>query len=315
MVTILLATYNGAKYITGQLNSLLSQTYAETKILIRDDRSTDSTRSIIESYVERYPDKIVLIESETPSGSAKNNFFLLLSAVREGNYFMFCDQDDCWLPEKVELTLSLMREREQKEPDIPVLIHTDLIVADDKLQEIAPSFIRYQDLHPSRSSLNYMLTQNNITGCTIMFNRKLLDLALLTVDTRSVIMHDWWLGLLASSLGEVAYLDTPTILYRQHDNNQVGAIDVFSGAYFLKLLRRAFRPGQRSLNPPLQAGAFERCYGQLLSDSHLETIRAYSRFPEMGRLSRLKTTIKYKLYMQSRLRTILSVAYNFIFGK
>lgn len=316
MVTILLATYNGGKYLAKQLDSLLRQTYRDIEIVIRDDCSADATRSIIANYIQKYPEKIRFVHSDSPSGSAKNNFFSLLKTDDlRGDYFMLCDQDDFWLPDKVELTLALMEVTQAKYPEKPVLVHTDLIVADSELNEKAPSFIHYQDLHPSRCSLNYLLVQNNITGCTMMFNRRLLELAADIKDTSDIMMHDWWMGLIASALGKVEFLEIPTILYRQHGGNDVGAIDVFSRAYFIKQLRRVFKPGSGPLEASLQARTFESCFKHLLSDSQREMVDDFAMLMEFGRIKRLRVTLKYRLFMQSRFRSIMHLIYNVLFRK
>lgn len=316
MVTILLATYNGQAHLAELLDSLLNQTYSDIQIIIRDDCSKDATCSIIASYQHKHPDKIRFIQSDTPSGSALNNFFSLLETDNmQGDYFMFCDQDDYWRPDKVDATLSLMMDTEAGNQEMPVLVHTDLVVADVNLHEIAPSFVRYQDLHPSRCSLNYLLVQNNITGCTMMFNRSLLKLTAGITDTENILMHDWWMGLIATAFGKVVFLDKPTILYRQHGSNEVGAIDVHSRAFFMKQLRRVFIKSSGPMAATLQAERFENRYGHLLTASQREMVNAFAHLSEQGRIKRLRTTLKYKFFMQSRLRTILHLTYNILFRR
>lgn len=314
MVTILLATYNGGKYLRKQLDSLLDQTFADIQIVIRDDCSTDSTRKIISEYQKNYPNKINFINSDNPSGSAMNNFFSLMKTEGlRGDYFMLCDQDDLWLPNKIETTLNALTEIEAENPGKPVLVHTDLVVADGDLRQIAPSFVRYQNLRPQRASLNYLLVQNNITGCTAMFNRTLLELARELPDTRGIMMHDWWLGLIASSLGKVAFIDSPAILYRQHGGNEVGAINVFSRAYFLKQLRRLFNPSSGPLEASIQAEIFADAFGDRLSDSQREMVNIFAHLMELDRIDRLRATLKYRLFMQSRLSTFVHLIYNVLF--
>ena len=198
MITVLLAAYNGEKYLSEQLDSLLGQSFNDFKILIRDDASTDNTVKIAEEYCEKYPDKIALIKGEG-TGSACRNFFELIKAV-DDDYVMFCDQDDVWLPEKIAKTFKKMRETESENAALPVLIHSNLKVVDRNLNVISDSFFEFQAISPERDSLNNLLMQNNVTGCTVMINRKMLELAKEAPD--NCVMHDWWLALLACIFGK-----------------------------------------------------------------------------------------------------------------
>ncbi|MCL2884649.1 MAG: glycosyltransferase, partial [Oscillospiraceae bacterium] len=143
MIDILLATYNGQAFLPAQLDSLLHQTYQDFLIHIRDDGSADATLQIIEQYKTNYPGKISVLENPIPSGSAKSNFFHLLNeADMSGDYFLLCDQDDVWNPDKVELTLREMTKLEATYgTQTPLLIHTDLAVVDQSLRPLARSFV------------------------------------------------------------------------------------------------------------------------------------------------------------------------------
>lgn len=215
-IEILMATYNGEKYIKEQIESLLNQTYINWSLLIRDDGSSDGTVKIIEDYEKKYSEKIKILKDNKGSLRAKDNFLELLRNSKE-DYIMFCDQDDVWLPNKIEITLKKMLETE----DGPTLIHTDLKVVDKSLNTIADSFWKFQNLDPSRKIHNYLIVQNNITGCTMMINRELANLS--SSEFPSGLMHDWIIGIIASLIGKIEYITEPTILYRQHGNNDVGA--------------------------------------------------------------------------------------------
>lgn len=314
MVTILLATYNGEKYLGELIDSLLCQTYKDIRIAIRDDCSKDKTRGIILDYQQKFADTIRFMDSNEPSGSAMNNFFSLLAAVDlEGEYFMFCDQDDYWRPDKVKQTLLLMEETQAGDRSIPVLVHTDLVVADASLSEIAPSFIRYQGLHPSRCGLNYLLVQNNITGCTMMFNRRLLELTAGIKGTDNIMMHDWWMGLIASAFGKVAFLDSPTILYRQHGSNEVGAINIHSLAYIIRTIKKARDPGRGSALSAIQAEKFEYCFGDMLTPRQREMVHTFAHLLESSRPQRLRSRLKYRFFMQRPIMTFLQITHNILF--
>ena len=139
MIDILLAAYNGEKYIARQLESLLEQTCQDFTLRICDDCSTDRTADIIYHYAKRYPNKIVFTVNEKNSGSAAFNFFKLLQNST-ADYVMFCDQDDVWFKDKVELSLEKIRQAEDNYGSgTPILLHTDLTVTDGELNTISPS--------------------------------------------------------------------------------------------------------------------------------------------------------------------------------
>jgi glycosyltransferase involved in cell wall biosynthesis len=228
-VDILLATYNGKKYLAQQLDSILSQTHTAWRLLIRDDDSSDSTLDIIQSYTEKYPSQIILIEDEEKNLGAYQNFARLLQEA-SNNYIMFCDQDDVWLETKVADTLRAMVDNERGVT--PLLVHTDLEVVDATLQRLHPSFVKKMRINVKRDRFNQLLMRNIATGCTMMINRPLLDL-ILPLPENGVI-HDWWIVLVASIYGHIIYLDKATILYRQHGNNTIGASQESGWEYIQK---------------------------------------------------------------------------------
>jgi glycosyltransferase involved in cell wall biosynthesis len=222
MIEILLATYNGEKYLSQQINSILSQTYQQWKLLIHDDGSTDKTVEIIKNFEYKYPNKIVYVNDKLETGSARDNFAYLLS-LSKAKYIMFCDQDDVWEDDKIEVTIFEMLKNERANRNKPILIHSDLCIVDENLQYIHPSMWDYQRTNPKWSqNLNISLVQNSITGCTIMINDIAKNISL--PIPKYAIMHDWWI--LASVLknnGVVSYIEQPLIKYRQHSSNEVGA--------------------------------------------------------------------------------------------
>ena len=139
-LSILLATYNGENYLAEQLDSLLSQSYSDFKIYVSDDCSKDKTRNIISDYAKKYPDRIIDLNNEQHFGSAKLNFFSLVEKV-DSDLYMFCDQDDVWLPNKVQKTIETYNRVDDKEK--PVLVHSDLNVVDTNLRILDTSFFHF----------------------------------------------------------------------------------------------------------------------------------------------------------------------------
>ena len=220
-IDILLATYNGQAYLREQIDSILAQSNQDWQLLIRDDGSNDNTVSIIKDYVAKYSDKILLIEdSENHLGASLNFSRLLENSTAE--YIMFSDQDDVWLPRKVEATLNLMKATEKAYPNKPILVHTDLRVVDSRLKIIAKSLWKYQGIPPEiGNNANRVVLQNCATGCTIMINSKAKEISLPV--PKEAIMHDWWLAINAAKHGKIVYIPKQLVLYRQHSNNAVGA--------------------------------------------------------------------------------------------
>ena len=227
MIAVLLSTYNGAKYISAQLDSIINQTCQDFKIYIRDDGSTDNTEVIISQYYSSYPDKIVVVEDLTKHRGANHSFLFLLKTI-ESDYYMFCDQDDIWLPEKIQLSIEAMKNVESEKAGIPILIHTDMKVVDSNLSTISTSLYKSMRIHPKiiDNSFNFMGVCSCGPGCSMLFNAKAKELSLEYDDLNDVPMHDWWVAINTVKKGKIVFLPTPTMLYRQHQTNTVGASNV-----------------------------------------------------------------------------------------
>ena len=228
-IVILLSTYNGEDYLAEQLDSLLKQTYSNFIIIIRDDDSTDSTEKIINHYVDKNRGKIYKLPGKKSNVGPSSSFCILIKYIIKEKtalglsrlYMMLCDQDDIWAENKLEVQMSEMLNAEQKSPDIPILVHSDLKVVDESKTIIAESFVEYQGLEIKRNKFTNVVISNLVTGCTTLFNEELSQIALPIPD--NAIMHDWWLALIASAFGRVIYIDIPLVEYRQHENNTIGA--------------------------------------------------------------------------------------------
>ncbi len=215
-IVVLLSSFNGEVFLAEQLSSISSQTQ-QVKIIARDDGSSDQTVNVLLS------NKVALLESDENVG-AKDSFAKLLGyamAKTDADYFMFCDQDDVWYKDKVEKSLKKIQAMEAQYGSIPLLVHTDLEVVDSSLTTIAASMWSYEYTLPNKNSFSRLLVQNTITGCTVMINRKLGEKCLAIPG--KAIMHDWWVGLVASYFGKIGYINEATIKYRQHGKNAIGA--------------------------------------------------------------------------------------------
>lgn len=302
MIDILMATYNGETYISNQIESILNQNYSNWKLYIRDDGSKDRTNEILNEYEQKYPEKIKIVRDSKKGLGAKLNFCELLN-YSTSDYCMFSDQDDIWFENKIEITLKKMKEAENKYGDkAPILVHTDLKVVDKNLNLINDSFWKYQNLKPNYKELNYLIVQNNITGCTMMMNRKLAKISK-NIPENS-IMHDWWIGLVASGLGHIEYINEQTILYRQHGNNEVGAHNYNSKEYIInKLLSK--NKIKSSINEAiLQAEIFLKNYNDILTKNNKELLYLFTNINKKNILKRKLLIIKNKIYKQGIKRII-----------
>lgn len=228
MIDILMATFNGERYLKEQLDSILSQTYQDFQILIRDDNSTDNTVCILEDFKNKYPQKIVLIKDDTICGSSVSNF-MQLSKYATSEYAMYCDQDDFWLPNKIEITLKEMKKIEKEIGESsPILVFADYIPVNENLKKIKSNPSNNQ-INAYNLDFNRLLVQNYVTGCLMMMNKALY--IKMGNYRKEILMHDWWAALIASSMGRVSHIHENVMLYRQHKNNVVGAVNVKSMSY------------------------------------------------------------------------------------
>lgn len=223
-VSCVMCTYNGEKYILPQLQSIARQTKKISELVVFDDISLDDTISIIKNWAKENLQIDVKIHINEQRLGPAVNFAKALEAS-SGDYIFFCDQDDVWNTNKVEICLNKMKEVEdQYGSDLPCLVHTDLEVVNQNLERIAPSFLTNQGLHhvdDSAEQLSTLLAQNFVTGCTVLINRSLKNIAL--PFPKNIVMHDYWLALVAAASGKLIFVNKPTIRYRQHGHNTVGA--------------------------------------------------------------------------------------------
>ena len=301
-VTILLAAYESERYIGALLDSVFAQGAADFSVLARDDSSSDATFEILQDYAAR-EGRLTARRSERPSGCAQNNFFRLLLECEDSDYIMFADDDDFWLPDKVELTLARMKALEsERGADAPLLVHGDASVADGRLNVTAPSLFAYEGLSPERTSLRCLLAQNNVTGCTVMINRALR--ALVPRQPESSVMHDWWLALCASAFGAISVIRRPLLLYRQHGGNEVGAYDAADMAASARRLADSRRSARIYGAMFAQAGCFADTFKDALAPPQLELCSAYASMAEMNKLQKIACIIKHGFYKNTFLRNI-----------
>lgn len=312
-VAILMATYNGEKYLEEQIESIIDQTYKNWILYIRDDNSQDDTQKIIDKYVKRYPRKIVQIKDDIIANGACKNFMCLLENVHKNKkhkMYLFCDQDDYWLKDKIEKTVNEYFKIINNEK--PILIHTDLYVVDSKLNLISNSFIKYSGLNGKCKKFNNYLIENNATGCTMLINDRLADLV--KYNIKNIMMHDWYFALIASAFGEVVFLNKATIKYRQHSNNTLGAKTNRGFKNLYKIIKKAIKnnsiikgiKGEKRYSDTLfkQAESFRKCYYNMLDDNKKTIIDEFCLINKSNKMTRIYRIIRYGFYKQGLIKLI-----------
>ena len=233
-VNILMATYNGRRYVAKQIESILNQTYQDFRLIVSDDCSTDSTLKILEEYEAK--DDRVEIFSQGENLGIVGNFEFLIGKVRS-EYFMFADQDDIWEKDKIEKSIKKLEE------DHLDLVYTDLSVVDSKLKEIAPSYWRLKGLDyriKKYNNFESLYLNNFVTGCTMLVRSKWINDFLPLPKESKYVLHDYWISLIISQNGRIGYIDEPTVKYRQHKDNRIGSITVSEQMHTLDDVRNLF---------------------------------------------------------------------------
>jgi glycosyltransferase involved in cell wall biosynthesis len=304
-IIILMATYNGEKYLAEQLESIQSQTYQSWNLFVRDDGSKDKTLDILNHYA-RQDNRISILANNGQRLGCCGNFSLLMEQSSDADYVMFCDQDDVWMPTKIQTTLEAMLHLEARYSNLPLMVYTDLQVVDDCLNPIANSFMTYQAIDPRRNQLHDVLVTNPVAGCTALLNKALVQLAI-PIPT-DALGHDCWCSLVASAFGKLEHLSTPLINYRQHVSNNVGAYS-FNFRYILKrtlsfINVNSTEPKNTMIRSIAQADSFLSRYVDKLDAHSLRTVRMYTTLLEDTFWNRRIKIIKYKFFRHGVMRNL-----------
>jgi len=211
MISIAMATYNGEKYLRKQLDSIYNQTFKDFELVVCDDASTDSTVSILKEYHGQYGLKYYINEKNL--GYIKN--FEKAVSLCSGEYIALSDQDDIWVPEKLEILL--------KEIGSYSLICSDADLINETGDVFFYSFRKYDNIYIPKEDkqFNNLFYSNFVTGCTCLFKKEILKEAFPFPDN---IPHDWWLAIHASLNQKIKYLYLSLVQYRQHSGNAIGSV-------------------------------------------------------------------------------------------
>lgn len=216
-IAILLGVYNAEKYIVEQLDSVLCQTYQDFTLYIRDDASIDNTLALISKFITNY-DNIILIKDNFGNLGCNGNYFHLLSII-DSDFYMFCNADDFWVDNKIELSMIEMEKLKNYYSDFPIIIHSDLSVTDEKLNVIHESLWRFNNLDPKEiKSYNELGVCNTVAGATMLFNRKVKELTFPVNPFAPFFDH--WMSLQTKKHGGIIIpIYKPLVFYRQIGSN------------------------------------------------------------------------------------------------
>lgn len=279
-VQILMSTYNGEEYIREQIDSVLGQTYPNVDILIRDDGSSDDTFVILKEYEERHSN--ISVYQGANLGVNKSFFELLKKSDRSAAYIGFCDQDDYWLPVKVERAAEHLARQEGP----------SLYCGAKTLVDQNGSVLKNQQNPHAKPGFGNAVIESICSGCTLLMNRELADIIIDRLP-EDVIHHDWWCYMAATYLGNMYYDENSYIYYRQHQGNEVGA----SGSFIDQIKAKARDLKKRHGDLKKQLSDFKGFYHtDSDKDSLVDAILNAEKFP--GRLSIL---FDRRWYRQSRL--------------
>lgn len=215
-IAILLGVYNGALYIEEQIDSILAQTYKDWTLYIRDDASKDNTLEIINNFSLNHPN-IVVIKDDDGNLGCNGNYFRLLS-LAESKYYMFCNADDYWFSNKIQVSFDRILEEESRHKDKPIIVHTDLSISDINLNILTESYWETINTDPEKfKTFNKLGICSIVAGATMLFNKKVKELTFPVSEHAPFFDH--WMALKVVGIGIISSIHTPTISYRQIGTN------------------------------------------------------------------------------------------------
>jgi len=299
-VAILLATYNGEKYLPEFLESLTKQTFGEFQLIVRDDGSSDGTLTLVSGYSEKL--NITIMDGLQRLGAARSFFQLLTDCGDNYDYYFFADQDDYWHANKLERALSKLG------------IHNNCSTLYCAGLELVDAHLVHISFRPHARivGFNNALVENIATGCTIGLNNKARSLIIDRVPN-IIRMHDWWFYIVISAFGEVIYDDFFALKYRQHDANVVGA----ATNIFQEFSRRTKRFFSKSKDGVFciteQALEFQRCHSKRMSAAQSKLVQGLID-GKVTLLGRAKLALASNFHRQRKLDTFI-LRLLFLIGK
>jgi glycosyltransferase involved in cell wall biosynthesis len=291
MVEILLATFNGERYLASQMASLLSQDWNDFFITVSDDGSADGTLQILEDIAALSLKRVRILRNTGHKGVIGNFAFLMEQST--ANHIAFCDQDDIWDSGKLSLMMIEMAKIESScSKDTPVLLYSDMRLIDEDNHLISPSLWTKAGVFPKHANFRNLLAQNLVTGCTALANRALIQYALPIADESRVMMHDYWLALVAMAFGICQPIDKQTVSYRQHPNNVVGAGTNLTPLKRMKRIMRDTDLENWIISAAKQASFFIERFRDNLSNEDIEALEVMQNLPNRSGIGQARMMMR-----------------------
>ncbi len=307
-VNILLAAYNGEKYIRAQIDSILAQTFRDFRVIIRDDGSSDETQRIIREYQAQYPEFVRVVEDDVTCKSPTRNFFQLLKNTdSDCEYVMFSDQDDYWFANKIEISISELRKLEAEfGKSTPILVFAASQATDENLQPINNNPVR--NIPEKFLRVNKLLVENcGVGGCVLMCNRSVFG-NIGEFDER-IMIHDWWFAIYASACGVIRYIPEKLMFYRQHANNEFGFVKLRGFRYRLKRFFARENIAQTLRDYLEQAKLFRERYFDKIHPENLRIIDEFINLHKSCKPVRICRLLRGGFLKQDWFRALAQILY------
>lgn len=222
---ILMTTYNGEKFLKQQIESIIHQTYKDWELFICDDGSVDTTMHILNEYKKKETRIKEIFINDSDCHGAYLNYFFLMRKVKDKyktekyDYYFYCDQDDIWIPEKMQMEIEIIEQwRKKKENQTPCLVYSDLELIDEKGKKMHKKMSDIKELE-LENPFNIFFCPAYVWGTTMAHNQALWDLLIIPDNIPDITSHDNYVGFYAVTFGIIHYIDKPLVLYRRHLTN------------------------------------------------------------------------------------------------
>ena len=289
-ILVMMSTYNGEKHLREQIDSILNQkTEHEIHLRIRDDGSKDRTCEIIDEYIRTYPDQVELIRRENKGYNA--SFFFLIQNAEGFDYYSISDQDDVWLPDKLQIACDAI---DREDADIPLLYASTSYLVHDDLVPYGTTRKKEREM-----TMYNTIIQNICPGHTQVMNEKLIELLKGDIDTSRIYVYDSWIQNVANLYGKIIFDNEPHTYYRQYEGNQLGSGVGKLGQLFASRKRTDTGDGHKYRR---QIEYFQEKYEEKIKEegyySEIDSFLLAQAFSQ-----KLRYVVRSKLYRQSKLET------------
>jgi glycosyltransferase involved in cell wall biosynthesis len=292
-IAIVLAIYNGEKYLNDLMDSLVAQGNVCVKeIIVIDDCSTDRSAEVITAYQEKFP-YICILKNEFNQGPIRS--FIKGAKLATAKYVAFADQDDIWIQNKLALTINAIKKADLNKPAV---VFTDLKMIDENNKLVYNSFWDLYKISPRKNSFFTILFANIATGCTMLINQKMVnEFVNMPTDAQ---MHDHWIALVAASFGDWQYLEDKTVLYRIHQSSVTNKNKVTISKKISNFLEASFNKNSTFLNDYIhQACLFKLKYESILSNEKISQIDYFINLKNSTGFVK-KLTSKFRFFLQKK---------------